>query len=113
MDRGVRLRVISRIGVGYDNIDVGAATRRGIQVCYTPHGPTVSTAEHAIALIFAAAKTVAYADRDVRSGQWHRAFRTVKGMELRGRVLGLVGAGRIGIEVAQSDACGGNAGGGV
>ncbi|MFM7921660.1 MAG: NAD(P)-dependent oxidoreductase, partial [Planctomycetaceae bacterium] len=66
-----------------------------------PHGPTVSTAEHAIALIFAAAKTVAYADRDVRSGQWHRAFRTVKGMELRGRVLGLVGAGRIGIEVAR------------
>jgi len=101
MNRGVRLRVISRIGVGYDNIDVGAATQRGIQVCYTPHGPTVSTAEHAIALIFAAAKTVVYADRDVRSGQWHRAFRTVKGMELRGRVLGLVGAGRIGIEVAR------------
>jgi len=101
MDRGVRLRVISRIGVGYDNIDVGAATQRGIQVCYTPHGPTVSTAEHAVALIFAAAKTVAYADRDVRSGQWHRAFRTVKGMELRGRVLGLVGAGRIGTEVAR------------
>ena len=101
MDCGDRLRVISRIGVGYDNIDVGAATLRGIQVCYTPHGPTVSTAEHAIALIFAAAKTVAYADRDVRAGRWQRAFRTVKGMELRGRVLGLVGAGRIGIEVSR------------
>jgi phosphoglycerate dehydrogenase-like enzyme len=99
MDRCDRLRVISRIGVGYDNIDVGAATLRGIQVCYTPHGPTVSTAEHATALIFAAAKTVCYADRDVRAGRWHRAFRTVKGMELRGRVL--VGAGRIGIEVAR------------
>lgn len=101
MDRSDRLRVISRIGVGYDNIDVGAATLRGIQVCYTPQGPTISTAEHAVALIFAAAKTVAYADRDVRAGRWHRAFRTVKGMELRGRVLGLVGAGRIGIEVAR------------
>ncbi|HAP07938.1 MAG TPA: hypothetical protein DCR20_08915 [Planctomycetaceae bacterium] len=101
MDRAGRLQVISRIGVGYDNIDVAAATARGIQVCYTPHGPTISTAEHAIALIFAAAKTVCYADRDVRAGRWHRAFRTVKGMELRGRVLGLVGAGRIGSEVAR------------
>ena len=101
MDRAPKLRVISRIGVGYDNIDVAAATARQIQVCYTPHGPTISTAEHAVALIFAAAKTLTYADRDVRAGRWRRTFETVKGMELRGRTLGLIGAGRIGGEVAK------------
>ncbi|MCU0709958.1 MAG: hydroxyacid dehydrogenase [Pirellula sp.] len=101
MDRAPKLRVISRIGVGYDNIDVQAATERGILVCYTPHGPTLSTAEHAVALIFAAAKTIAYADREVRVGRWHTHFFTLKGMELRDRVLGLVGLGRIGGHVAQ------------
>lgn len=101
MDLAPGLRVISRIGVGYDNIDVRAATERGIVVCYTPHGPTLSTAEHAVALIFAVAKTVAYADREVRAGRWHTQFFTLKGMELRDRVLGLVGLGRIGSQVAQ------------
>jgi D-3-phosphoglycerate dehydrogenase / 2-oxoglutarate reductase len=101
MDQAPRLRVISRIGVGYENIDVHAATQRGIVVCYTPHGPTSSTAEHAVALIFAVAKTVSYADREVRAGRWHTHFFTLKGMELRDRVLGLVGLGRIGGHVAQ------------
>lgn len=100
LDRASRLKVLSRIGVGYDNIDVDAATERGIVVCYTPHGPTLSTAEHAVALIFAAAKTIAFADRDVRAVRWHNQFRTLKGMELQGRTLGLVGAGRIGSHVA-------------
>ena len=101
MDIAPELKVISRIGVGYDNIDVHAATKRGIQVCYTPHGPTVSTAEHAVALIFAAAKTVTFAERDLRAGRWHSQFHSLKGMELRDRVLGLVGLGRIGAEVAR------------
>ncbi|MFN9602295.1 MAG: phosphoglycerate dehydrogenase [Planctomycetota bacterium] len=101
MDQAPRLRVISRIGVGYDNIDVRAATERRIVVCYTPHGPTLSTAEHAVSLIFAVAKTVAYADRDVRAGRWHTHFFSLKGMELRDRILGLVGLGRIGGHVAQ------------
>jgi D-3-phosphoglycerate dehydrogenase / 2-oxoglutarate reductase len=101
MDRAPRLKVISRIGVGYDNIDVKAATQRGIIVCYTPDGPTLSTAEHAVALIFAAAKTVAYADREVRAHRWHSNFFGLKGMELRGRMLGLVGLGRIATHVAQ------------
>ncbi|MBL8817306.1 MAG: hydroxyacid dehydrogenase [Planctomyces sp.] len=101
MDRAPRLRVLSRIGVGYDNIDVKAATERGIMVCYTPHGPTQSTAEHTVGLIFAAAKTIAYADRDIRAGRWHTKVTTLKGMELKGRTLGLVGAGRIGCQVAQ------------
>jgi D-3-phosphoglycerate dehydrogenase / 2-oxoglutarate reductase len=101
MDCAPRMRVLSRIGVGYDNIDVQAATQRGILVCYTPHGPTLSTAEHAVALIFATAKTVAYADREVRAGRWHSHFMTIKGMELRNQALGLVGVGRIGSLVGQ------------
>ena len=101
LDRAPKLRVLSRIGVGYDNIDVKAATERGISVCYTPHGPTRSTAEHAVALIFAAAKTIAFADREVRAGRWHTDFFGLKGMELKGRVLGLVGLGRIASQVAE------------
>jgi len=101
LDRAPRLKVLSRIGVGYDNIDLGAATERGITVCYTPNGPTRSTAEHAVALIFAAAKTVAYADRDMRAGRWHSNFFGLKGMELQDRILGLIGLGRIGLQVAR------------
>ncbi|MBL8814356.1 MAG: hydroxyacid dehydrogenase [Planctomycetaceae bacterium] len=101
MDQAGRLKVLSRIGVGYDNINVQAATERGIVVCYTPHGPTISTAEHTVALIFAAAKTVAYADRDIRARRWHSQVTTLKGMELQGRTLGIVGAGRIGCHVAK------------
>jgi|LakMenEpi03Aug12_release.lakeMendotaPanAssembly.Ray.scaffolds.fasta_scaffold00321_42 D-3-phosphoglycerate dehydrogenase len=101
LDRSPRLKVLSRIGVGYDNIDVNAATERGITVCYTPNGPTRSTAEHAVALIFAAAKTVAYADRDMRAGRWHSNFFGLKGMELQDRILGLIGLGRIGLQVAR------------
>jgi len=100
MDAAPRLRVLSRIGVGYDNIDVAAATARGIMVCYTPQAPTISTAEHAVALMFAVAKTICVGDRDVRAGRWHAQFWTLKGMELDGRTLGLVGAERIGERVA-------------
>ncbi len=101
LDLAPGLKVLSRIGVGYDNIDVREASRRGIVVCNTPHGPTISTAEHTVALIFAAAKTVAYADRDIRARRWHTQVTTLKGMELQGRTLGIVGAGRIGGHVAR------------
>jgi D-3-phosphoglycerate dehydrogenase len=101
MDSAGRLRVISRIGVGVDNIDIAAATDRGIVVCNTPGAPSQSTAEHAVALIFATAKNVVNADRRVRAGDWHANFRTSKGLELSGRVLGLIGAGRIGGLVAR------------
>ncbi len=101
MDLAPRLKVLSRIGVGYDNIDVRDASMRGIVVCNTPHGPTISTAEHTVALIFAAAKTVAYADRDIRARRWHTQVTTLKGMELQGRTLGIIGAGRIGAHVAR------------
>lgn len=101
MDQAGQLKVLSRIGVGYDNINVPAATERGIVVCYTPYGPTISTAEHTVALIFAAAKTVAYADRDIRARRWHSQVTILKGMELQDRTLGIVGAGRIGCHVAK------------
>lgn len=101
LDLAPGLKVLSRIGVGYDNIDVNEASVRGIVVCNTPHGPTISTAEHTVALIFAAAKTVAYADRDIRARRWHTQVTTLKGMELQGRTLGIVGAGRIGRHVAR------------
>lgn len=99
---GDRLRVIARAGIGVDLIDLAAATERGIMVVNTPDGPTESTAEHAIALIFALAKLVSTTDRRLRAGQGFPSYGAVKpGLELRGATLGLVGLGRIGGRVAE------------
>jgi D-3-phosphoglycerate dehydrogenase len=94
-----RLRAIVRAGVGVDNIDVGAATRRGIVVMNTPGGNTVSTAEHTWALLLALVRHVAAADRSVRQGKWER--NRFIGRQLAGKTLGVVGLGRIGREVAR------------
>lgn len=97
--RADRLRVIGRAGVGVDNIDVEAATERGIAVFNAPSGNTISAAELTMALLLAAVRKVAAADRSMRRGEWDRsAFR---GSELHGKTLGLLGAGRIGGEVAR------------
>lgn len=93
------LRVIGRAGVGVDNIDLVAATERGVAVMNAPAGNTVSAAELTMALILSTVRRVAAADASVRSGDWARS--SFKGAELRGRTLGLVGAGRIGGEVAR------------
>ena len=93
-----KLRVIGRGGVGVDNIDLDAASRRGIVVLNAPEANTTSAAELAIALMFAAARGVARSDRLVRQGVWDRAF---LGRELTGSRLGIVGLGRIGSQVAQ------------
>lgn len=94
---GPELRVVGRAGVGLDNVDVEAATRRGIAVLNAPAGNTVSTAELAFALLLAAARGIGQADRSVREGRWERgAFR---GAQLAGKTLGVVGGGRIGTEV--------------
>ena len=91
MDLAPRLRVISRTGVGYDTVDVAAATARGITVCYAPDAPTVSTAEHAVALLLAVTKDLrGWAARSASSGAG-----AVPGIELDGRTLGLYGYGRI------------------
>jgi len=93
------LEVIGRAGVGVDNIDMPAATRRGIAVLNAPGGNTYSTAELAFALILAAARKIPQADAGIRQGDWPR--KTLRGLELRGRTLGVVGLGRIGTEVAH------------
>ncbi len=91
------LRVISILGTGTDNVDLEAATRRGVVVCNTPGASTVSVAECTLALLFDAAKHVARMDRAMRRGEW----RQIKSFELRGKTLGVVGLGAIGQEVAR------------
>ncbi|MFP4623444.1 MAG: phosphoglycerate dehydrogenase [Gemmatimonadota bacterium] len=94
-----RLRVIGRAGVGVDNIDVAAATERGIAVFNAPSGNTTSAAELTMALILGAMRKTAAADRALRAGTWDR--KRFRGQELHGKVLALIGAGRIGGEVAR------------
>jgi len=96
---GATLLAIARPGIGVDNIDIAAATERGILVINTPDGPTESTAEHAVALLLALAKQVAAADRRLRAEGWRVA--RLRGVEVRGKTLGIVGLGRIGRRVAQ------------
>jgi D-3-phosphoglycerate dehydrogenase len=94
-----RLKFIGRAGAGVDNIDVGAATRRGIVVMNSPGGNTTSTAEHTIALMLALARHVPQAHRSVTAGEWDRS--TYRGVELAGKTLGVIGLGRVGREVAR------------
>lgn len=93
-----RLSVISRVGVGYDNVDVAAATAVGVIVCNTPTAPMVSTAEHTMALLFAVTKHLPHQIR--RSVQGLRGEPVGRSLELDGRTLGLVGIGRIASRVA-------------
>jgi D-3-phosphoglycerate dehydrogenase / 2-oxoglutarate reductase len=97
--RANHLRVIGRAGVGVDNIDVEAATERGIAVLNAPSGNTVSAAELAFALLLALVRQVPRADRSMKDGAWDR--KSFGGIELYGKTLGLVGAGRIGATVAK------------
>ena len=94
-----RLKVIGRAGVGLDNVDIPAATRKGIAVMNTPDGNTISAAEHTIALILSLARNVAPAHQSLREKKWDRA--KYSGIELYGKTLGLIGTGRIGGEVAK------------
>lgn len=99
IEAGERLRVIGRAGVGVDNIDVMAATERGIAVFNSPSGNTTSAAELTMALLLALFRRVPAADRSMRAGKWDR--KSFSGAELHGKRLGLIGAGRIGGEVAR------------
>ncbi len=92
------LQVIGRAGVGVDNIDVPAATARGIMVINSPQGNTISAAEHTLALLLSAARKVPAAQRSMDDGKWDRTSFT--GHELYNKTLGIVGFGRIGREVA-------------
>ncbi len=92
-------KVIARAGVGVDNVDVPAATARGIIVMNTPGGNTISTAELALALMLALSRNIAPANASLKSGKWNR--KAYKGTQLAGKTLGVVGLGRIGQAVAQ------------
>jgi D-3-phosphoglycerate dehydrogenase len=94
-----KLRAIVRAGVGVDNIDVAAATRKGIVVMNTPGGNTVSTAEHTITLLMAMARHIPSADASLHQGKWERG--KFVGTQLAGKTLGVVGLGRVGREVAR------------
>ena len=93
------LKAIGRAGVGVDNVDVEAATRRGIIVMNTPAGNTVSTAEHAFSLLVSIARSIPQADASVKAGRWDR--KSFEGVELSGKTLGILGMGRIGSEIAR------------
>ncbi len=97
-----RLEIVSNMAVGYDNIDIAAASQRGVVVCNTPDVLTETTAELTIALMFAASRRIAEADRFVRAGQWSAwGPQMLLGLDLAGSTLGIVGAGRIGRAVAR------------
>jgi D-3-phosphoglycerate dehydrogenase len=99
------LQVIARHGVGYDRIDVAAATRRKIPVCITPHANAQSVAEHTLALMLTAAKRILLYDQAVRSGDWE--FRNgCPASDLNGKVLGIIGMGRIGTLVCRMASAG-------
>lgn len=98
--RAPRLKIVARTGIGYDNIDVPAASAAGVCVVNTPEAPTESTAEFTIALMFAVARRITVADHNSKAGQWARNP-TVMGFDLADKVLGLVGFGRIGRRVAE------------
>ena len=98
IDAADRLHVIGRAGVGVDNIDVEAATRRGILVVNSPEGNIVSTAELTIAMLLALVRHIPKANESLHAGVWDRSF---KGREVRNKVLGVVGLGRVGTEVAE------------
>ncbi len=99
VEAGKRLVVIGRAGVGVDNVDLASATRAGITVVNAPTGNTIAAAEHTLALMYALARRVPAADASLRKGEWKRAAFT--GRELRGKTLGIVGLGKIGMAVAD------------
>jgi D-3-phosphoglycerate dehydrogenase len=97
------LKVVVRAGVGVDNIDLDECSARGVVVMNTPDANTISTAEHALALILALARHIPQADRSVRNGQWERKAFT--GMQLYGKTLGIIGFGRVGRALAERAQC--------
>jgi len=98
LEKAPQLRVVGRAGVGVDNIDLEAATKRGVLVMSTPGGNAVSVAEHTFALMLALARQVPRLDRAIHEGRWEKS--SAAGTEVRGKTLGLIGLGRIGSEVA-------------
>lgn len=99
LEHARKLRVIGRAGVGVDNIDLDAATRKGVAVMNTPGANAIAVAEHALALMLAMARHISRANELMHAGKWEK--KSLQGTELRGKTLGIVGLGRIGMEVAR------------
>ncbi|HWA23286.1 MAG TPA: phosphoglycerate dehydrogenase [Caulobacterales bacterium] len=94
-----KLKVVGRAGIGVDNIDIPAATAKGVVVMNTPFGNSITTAEHAIALMFAAARQIGAADASTQAGKWEK--NRFMGLELYAKTLGVIGCGNIGALVAE------------
>ncbi|NLI74031.1 MAG: phosphoglycerate dehydrogenase [Euryarchaeota archaeon] len=99
IEAGKNLKVVGRAGVGVDNVDVKAATRRGILVMNTPSANIISAAEHTMAMMLSLARNIVWADASLKKGEWKRSKFT--GIELNGKTLGIIGLGRVGGEVAK------------
>lgn len=98
LERAARLKVIGRAGIGVDNVDLPAATAKGVIVMNTPFGNSITTAEHAIALLFALARQIPAADASTQAGKWEK--NRFMGVEIAGKVLGVIGCGNVGGNVA-------------
>src|SRR6478736_1690119 len=99
LEAASKLRVVGRAGVGIDNVDVEAATQRGVVVMNTPGGNTITTAELSFAMILSLARKLPQAHGSMAAGKWDRKL--YQGSELFGKTLGVLGMGRIGTEVAK------------
>ena len=99
IEQAAKLKVIGRAGVGLDNVDLEAATQKGVIVMNTPGGNTISTAEHTMSMILALSRNIPQANASTKKGEWKRS--KFMGVELYNKVLGVVGLGRIGSEVAK------------
>ena len=99
IDSTQKLRVIGRAGVGVDNVDADAATRKGIVVMNTPGANAIAVAEHTIGLMISLARFIPKADQTTRAGKWEK--KSLQGTELKAKTLGIIGLGRVGVEVAR------------
>lgn len=100
-DKLPNLRMVCRTGIGIDNLDLDAATERGIVCCHTPDGPTESTAEHTVAMLLALSRRLKVGNNNLAAGQWGPRAGMLIGNEVRGKTLGLLGLGRIGRRVGE------------
>src|SRR6476646_4104888 len=99
LDAATNLKVVGRAGIGVDNVDIRSATTRGVVVMNTPHGNTITTAEHAIAMMLALVRQIPEASASTKAGKWEK--NRFMGVELTGKTLGLIGCGNIGSIVAD------------
>ena len=99
LEQAKRLKVVGRAGIGVDNVDIPAATARGVIVMNTPFGNSITTAEHAIAMMFALARQIPAADASTQQGKWEK--NRFMGFEITGKILGIIGCGNIGSIVAD------------